>query len=231
MKTKLQQIFILVVIGIFSCSGQKSERIVSFDDYDFRIKETGNGQPTVIIEAGLGSYLNHYDTLQSAFSEFTHVISYDRAGLGKSVKSPNPRTLPNYIDELKLLLEHEKIAPPYILVGHSLGGLIIRYYTHIYPDDIVGLVFIDSPHEDWFEYIKTTHSDEDIEKFNNFFDPNLNQSKGVIKEEWEQYNQNCEIIKGNEIPQHIPVRMITSIQYGKDQKMFGYQPEVMKVFA
>lgn len=205
--------------------------MVDFGEYNLHIYDSGFGKPTVIIEAGLGTGLMYYDTLQTFVSDFTRIISYDHAGIGKSTQSPNPRTLPNYVKELKQLLDHERIKPPYILVGHSMGGLIIRYYTHLYPDDVAGLVFIDHPHEDWFEYIRTTHSDEDIEKFNSFVDPNLNQSNGVVKEEWEQYGQNCDIIKGIEILQHIPVRMITAIQYGKDQQMIGYQSEDMKVYA
>ena len=207
MKAKLQIFFFLAVIGILSCSEKEPDRIVSFEDYDLHIKETGNGQPTVIIEAGLGCGLEYYDTLQTAVSEITRVLTYDRPGLGKSGKSPKPRTLPNYIDELKQLLEHEKIKPPYILVGHSLGGLLIRYFTHIYPDDIVGIVFIDCPHEDWLEYARSTRSAEDLEKFNSFIDPDLNGSKGVIKEEWEQFGQNCKILRGIELkPVYIPAR-------------------------
>ena len=231
MKPILKLILLLILSGLYSCNELDSERIVSFDDFDLHIKDNGTDKPVVIIEAGLGVGLMYYDTLQTLVSEFTRVISYDHAGIGKSTQSPNPRTLPNYIEELTQLLAHERIKPPYILVGHSMGGLIIRYYTHLYPDNVAGLVFIDHPHEDWFEYIRTTHSDEDIEKFNNFFDPNLNQSKGVVKEEGEMYEQNCEIIKGIEIPQYIPVRMITTIQYGKDQQMVGYQPEDMIVWA
>ena len=95
----------------------------------------------------------------------------------------------------------------------------------------MGIVFIDCPHEDWLEYARSTRSAEDLEKFNSFIDSDLNGSKGVIKEEWEQFGQNCKILRGIEVPTHIPVRMITSTQYGEDQKMVGYQPEDMKVFA
>ena len=229
MKTIFKLIFPFILIGLISCHNKKPERIVIFNDYQLHINETGQGQPTVIIEAGLGSGLDFYDTLQTVISKLTKVLSYDRPGLGSSSKSPNPRTLPVYINELKLLLETEEIQPPYILVGHSLGGLIVRYYAYKYPEEIVGLVLIDCLHEDWFEYIRTTHSNEEVEMFNKAIDPN--QSTGVTKEEWEQFEYNCELIKGLEIPLHIPIRIITATQYGRDQQVLGYHPEDMKVWA
>ena len=231
MKTILKIIFLFTFVGFVSCSNEKQERMVDFNDYQIHMKEIGHGRPTVIIEAGLGSGLDAYDNLQIAVSKLTKVLSYDRPGLGDSGKSPNPRTLPVYVDELKKLLNTEEIAPPYILVGHSLGGLIIRYFAHQFPEEVVGLVFIDCLHEDWFEYIRTTHSDKEVEAFNRAIDQNLNQSTGVTKEEWIQFEPNCDLIRGIDIPQHIPIRMITATQFGRDQEMLGYHPEDMLAWA
>ena len=231
MKSLIKFIVLITISGLVSCNSKSQERIVNFDEYQIHIKETGKGKPTVIIEAGLGSGYDAYDTLQTTISPLTKVVSYDRPGLGESSKSPNPRTLPNYTNELRLLLQKEDIDPPYILVGHSLGGLIMRYYAHKYPDDVVGLVFIDSPHEGWIEYIRTTHSKEEIEKFNNVIDPKLNQSTGVTKDEWQEFQNNCELIKGVQLPKHIPIRIITAIQFGNDQIALGYHPEDMQIWA
>jgi pimeloyl-ACP methyl ester carboxylesterase len=229
MKAPFKLLCALILFELISCQKIESERMVVFDDYQLHISETGRGQPTVIIEAALGSGLASYDTLQTAISKLTKVLSYDRPGLGKSSRSPNPRTLPVYMIELKLLLKKENIQPPYILVGHSLGGLLIRYYTHQFPDEIVGLVFIDCVHEDWLEYIRTTHSDEEVKMFNKVIDPH--QYTGVLKDEWQQFEYNCELIRGIEIPQHIPTRIITATQYGHDQQMLGYHPEDMTEWA
>jgi pimeloyl-ACP methyl ester carboxylesterase len=222
-------LLVLVLPGLASCQDKESDRMVVFDDYQIHINETGVGEPTVIIEAALGSDLTSYNTLQTAISRLTRVLSYDRPGLGTSSKSPNPRTLPAYIDELKLLLEKESIPPPYILVGHSLGGSIVRYYAHQFPDDVAGLVLIDSPHEDWLEYIRTTHSDEEVKMFNTVVSPS--QYTGATKEEWEQLEHNLGLLKGTEIPRHIPTRIITSTQYGRDQQSLGYRPDDMAIWA
>ncbi len=229
MKTTSKLVFAFILLGLISCHNKEPERMVVLQDYQLHINETGQGQPTVVIEAGLGSGLDDYDTLQTAISKLTKVLSYDRPGLGESSKSPNSRTLPVYINELKLLLDTEKILPPYILVGHSLGGLIVRYYAYKYPEEIVGLVLIDCLHEDWFEFIRSTHSNEEIKMFNNAIDPN--QSTGVTKEEWEQFEYNCDLIRGIEIPQYIPTRILTATQFGRDQKALGYHPEDMNTWA
>jgi pimeloyl-ACP methyl ester carboxylesterase len=231
MKTALKFVLILTITGLVSCNSKAQERMVYFDEYQIHIKETGKGKPTVIIEAGLGSGYDAYDTLQTALSPHAKVVSYDRPGLGESGKSPNPRTLPNYVNELRLLLEKEDIDPPYILVGHSLGGLIVRYFAHKYPNDVAGLVLIDCIPEGWFSYLMSTHSKEEIEALNKAIDPELNNSKGVTQDEWREFQNNCELIKGVRLSKHIPVRVITAIQYGEAQKALGYHPEDMQIWA
>lgn len=120
MKSFIKFIIYITISGLVSYNIKAQERIVNFDDYQIHIKVTGKGKPVVIIEAGLGSGFDAYDTLHKTISPIARVLSYDRPGLGKSSTSPYPRTLPNYIAELRLLLQKEMIDPPYILVGHSL---------------------------------------------------------------------------------------------------------------
>ncbi len=74
------------------------------------------------------------------------MCSYDRAGLGWSDSSADPRDAQHMVHELHALLEAAHIAPPYVLAGHSLGGLLILAYTRRYPDEVAGLVFLDSSH-------------------------------------------------------------------------------------
>ncbi|MHA1213255.1 MAG: alpha/beta fold hydrolase [Candidatus Heimdallarchaeota archaeon] len=231
MKSLIKFIVLITIPGLVSCNSKSQERILNFEEYQIHIKETGKGKPTVIIEAGLGSGYDAYDTLQTAISPLTKVVSYDRPGLGESSESPNRRTLPNYINELRLLLQKEDIDSPYILVGHSLGGLIMRYYAHKYPNEVAGLVLIDCIPEGWINYIMSTHSKEEIDELNKVINPELNNSKGVIKDEWQEFQNNCELIKGVQLSKHIPIRVITAIQYGKDQKALGYHPEDMQIWA
>jgi len=230
-KSIFKLIALITISGLVYCNSNAQDRKVDFNEYYIHMKETGKGKPTVIIEAGLGSGYDAYDTLHSTVSSFTKVVSYDRPGLGESSKSPNPRTLPNYIIELRLLLQKENIDPPYILVGHSLGGLIMRYYANKHSNEVAGLVLIDCIPEGWFNYIMSTHSKEEIEELNKVIDPEINDSKGVIKEEWQEFQNNCELIKGIQLSKDIPIRVLTAVQYGEDQKALGYHPEDMQVWA
>ena len=90
--------------------------------------------------------------MQPAVAAFTTACAYDRAGFGWSDAGPMPRTAGRIADELHALLGAANIAPPYVLVGHSFGGLSIRAYATSHPEDVAGLVFVDPAHpEDWRE--------------------------------------------------------------------------------
>lgn len=232
MKSCVRLGFFLALLGAVSCSDPPPGKMIAFDGYKLHIIESGTGEPAVIFEGGLNCATDLYDNLRIGVAEFTRAISYDHAGIGYSTRNKNPRTLPNFVNELVLLLEKEKISPPYILVGHSMGGFTIRYFAHKYPKDIVGLVFIDQPPDEWFNYIRTTHSPEDIKKFNGIFDPELTDFYiGIGKEELRMYEYNAGLMKEIKIPAHIPVRMLTSVKYEELQQLRGYHPEDMAVWA
>jgi pimeloyl-ACP methyl ester carboxylesterase len=102
------------------------------------------GQPTVILEAGLGDFSVEWSLVQSGVSRFARVCSYDRAGDGWSELGPHPRTLRQIVYELHALLEKGRIKPPLILAGHSYGGWLVRVYEKTYPSDVVAMVLIEA---------------------------------------------------------------------------------------
>jgi pimeloyl-ACP methyl ester carboxylesterase len=104
---------------------------------------TGTGSPTVILEAGGGSPAAIWDSVQAGISDFTRVCSYDRAGYAWSDRRSGTRDAVRIADELHALLQTASVPPPYVMVGHSLGGPLIAVYTHRYPNDVSGLVFVD----------------------------------------------------------------------------------------
>lgn len=108
----------------------------------------GEGSPTVILESGLGDTYVSWRKVQPQIAKFTRVCSYDRAGLGYSDSSSQPRTSKVIAGELHTLLKAAGIAPPYVLVGHSMGGFDVRLYASLYPSEVTGMVLVDASHPD-----------------------------------------------------------------------------------
>jgi pimeloyl-ACP methyl ester carboxylesterase len=125
-------------------------QLVDIGGYKLHIYCTGQGSPTVILDAGMGDSFMSWHKVQPEIAKFTRVCSYDRAGLGYSDSSPRPRTSRVFVDELHSLLRHAGIYGPLVLVGHSMGGFNVRLYASLYRHEpngmIVGLVLVDSSH-------------------------------------------------------------------------------------
>jgi len=107
---------------------------------------TGTGHPTVILVSGLGLKFTGslvWYMVQPVLQNVTRVCSYDRAGLGFSDMGPLPRTSSRNVADLHALLHRTKIHPPYIMVGHSLGGFDVRLFADRYPSEVAGMVLVD----------------------------------------------------------------------------------------
>jgi pimeloyl-ACP methyl ester carboxylesterase len=123
-------------------------RLVSGDGVRLNINCTGQGSPTVVLEAGLAMFSTSWQQVQQGIAKFTRVCSYDRAGYAWSDSSPLPRTSSQIAKELHSLLANAGEKPPYILVGHSFGGLSVRAYNGLYSSDVAGVVLVESTHPD-----------------------------------------------------------------------------------
>jgi pimeloyl-ACP methyl ester carboxylesterase len=129
---------------LFHAPGQ----LVDIGGYRLHVYCTGGGSPTVILEAGGGNPWLSWYKVQPQVAQFTRVCSYDRAGLGWSDPSPKPRTTQVIAEELHTLLHTAGITGPFVVVGHSLGGMDARMFAAQYPSEVVGMVLVDSSHPD-----------------------------------------------------------------------------------
>jgi pimeloyl-ACP methyl ester carboxylesterase len=123
-------------------------KLVDIGGFRLHLNCVGQGTPTVVMDAGGSAPSIAWGLVPSEIAKLTRVCTYDRAGFGWS--DPNlrtPRSSQQSVDELHLLLTKAEINPPYILVGHSLGGVNMRLYASQYPEDVVGLMLVDSSHE------------------------------------------------------------------------------------
>lgn len=124
--------------------------LVDVGGYKLHINCVGQGSPTVILESGWGDYSATWAYVQPDVARITRVCSYDRAGYGWSEPSAHPRTANAMVQELHTLLVKAKNQGPYVLVGHSLGGMLMRVYAYNYPDEVAGMVLVDSVHEEQY---------------------------------------------------------------------------------
>lgn len=109
---------------------------------------SGAGSPAVILDSGAGAPGFAWSHIQPEIAKATRACWFDRAGYGWSDPGPFPRTSAAMSRELHALLRRAGVPPPYVLVGHSLGGLNVRVYTGLYPGEVAGAVLVDAAHED-----------------------------------------------------------------------------------
>lgn len=111
----------------------------------------GQGGPTVVMDAALWDFSLTWALVAPEVAKFTRVVTYDRAGLGWSDSAPGPRTAEAMVADLHALLHAVHVPDPYVLVGQSFSGMLIRLYAYRYPDEAAGLVLLDSAHEDQYQ--------------------------------------------------------------------------------
>ncbi|WAC15377.1 alpha/beta fold hydrolase [Dyadobacter pollutisoli] len=141
------------------------EKMVNVNGIDHHLLTKGfekrkPGSPVLIFENGMGMGSGNWNTVFDELSKVAPVVAYDRQNIEKSGKIyqlPTPRRV---ADNLKGILGELKIAPPYVLVGHSMGGVYIRAFAGYYPDDVAGLVFVDpadftETKDDWNQIFRT----------------------------------------------------------------------------
>ncbi|MFL5961731.1 MAG: alpha/beta fold hydrolase [Gaiellaceae bacterium] len=106
---------------------------------------SGAGSPTVVLDAGSPDTSTSWRWVQPQIAGMTRVCAYDRAGLGHSAAAPPARrTAKTQVDELRLLLKAARIPPPFVVIGHSWGGLLARIFAHAYPRETAGVVLVDA---------------------------------------------------------------------------------------
>ena len=121
-------------------------KLIDIGTHRLHLLESGQNKnaPTILLEAGLMSTILSWEDLQRDLSKSFKVVSYDRAGLGWSDLGPMPRTADRIVDELHTLLQCAAIPPPYVLVGHSFGGLTMPLFAARFPKEVAGMVLVDA---------------------------------------------------------------------------------------
>lgn len=122
-------------------------KLVDVGGHQLHIHSMGEKRPNqsvVVLEAGVASNSLDWQKVQPKIAEFAQVVTYDRAGYGWSEKGDDPRSPQQIVTELHTLLHNAGIESPYVMVGHSFGGIYVRLFAETYPDDVVGLILVES---------------------------------------------------------------------------------------
>jgi pimeloyl-ACP methyl ester carboxylesterase len=126
--------------------------MVDVGGYSLHINCVSQGGPTVVLDAGSGGMSADWVWVQREVSDTTRVCAYDRAGMGWSEMGPEPRDAKQISSELRAQLTKHGIEGPYVLVGHSFGSLYMQTYATRYPDEVAGVVLVESSHPEQFSY-------------------------------------------------------------------------------
>ncbi len=132
-------------------------KLIDIGGCKLHIHTTGQGEPTVVLDAGLSGTSLGWALVQKEVQKFTRVCSYDRAGYAWSDQSASKRTSLHLAKELHTLLHKANIPGPYILVGHSFGGCNALLFADLYPEETIGVILVDSVHEDMLRERSTAH--------------------------------------------------------------------------
>jgi pimeloyl-ACP methyl ester carboxylesterase len=169
--------------------------------------QRGEAMPVVILEGGFGTGITSWSTVQREIAKFAQVVSYDRAGLGQSDPGPKPRDAKQIATELHMALEKVGIKPPYVLVGHSLGGPLVRVFAGMYPTEVAGLVLIDPSQEAFHAWAKTNPPPGFKEE-----EAKIAKAPQGLRDEYAAVDAIYEQARVTKIPAGIPVTLLTAMQ-------------------
>ncbi|SKC78990.1 alpha/beta fold hydrolase [Ohtaekwangia koreensis] len=142
------KVYLTLIVILTAFLSHAQQKLIKVNGHNLNIYQKGfenrkKNAPAIIFENGMGVGLGNWDTVIDQIAKFAPVFAYDRSGVEKSDKVYQMPTVKVVADNLKSLLTTLNISPPYILVGHSMGGVYIRAFAGFYPNDIAALVFVD----------------------------------------------------------------------------------------
>ena len=137
-----------LVVVLSGCATVPGASTAAVDGRQVEYVLAGQGEPVVVFENGLGATLDWWAKVWPDAVAQTRALAYDRAGYGRSDAALEPRDGAHVVEELRALLRARHLPPPYVLVGHSLGGLYMQLFARQYPGEVAALVLVDSTHPD-----------------------------------------------------------------------------------
>ncbi len=167
----------------------------------------GQGSPAVIFEGGFGAGIASWSTVQKDVAAFAQTVSYDRAGLGQSDPGPKPRSAKQIATELHAALEKSGVKPPYVLVGHSFGGIYVRVFADMYPKEVAGMVLIDPSQESFNDWLSKTQPDR-----LKAAESDIARASEGVQAEYASVDTSYSQARVAKVPKGIPVTLLTATE-------------------
>jgi pimeloyl-ACP methyl ester carboxylesterase len=169
----------------------------------------GSGSPTVVLVSGLEAPQEYWNSVVPDLAEITTVVTYDRAGVGKSELGDLPAHGERSAKDLQVLVDKLAVPKPYILVGHSYGGSVVRLFASMYPDDTGGMILEDTQHEDVLNELRRILKGKDLESFEQNLAPAFSAPEDP-KTEADYRNITREQVRNSKPLPRIPLVVLTS---------------------
>ena len=238
---------LIVVTILISLNSFSQKRFITIDSTKIwintiEIENRKEGQPVIVFESGHGTPMGHWDRILNGVSELAPLVTYDRPGIGESEPDNELPTIKNVSDKLIKILNYLELEPPYVLVGHSLGGVYVRGFAVYYPEMLAGLVIIDPA--DFTEdkvsrrvyYEEIGMSKERVDEMMQaiyYGTPNLTVPKSIQEESQvlgELRESEFKEIKQSPLPKNIPVHIITGGRFDMPERMRSKEFDEEAVF-
>lgn len=187
-------LFLLLLLTVLAPRGVRADdsgfvppgKLVDVNGRIMHINCIGNKSPSIILDSGAGGFSLEWENIQKKLSQYVRVCAYDRAGYGWSEMGLLPRTTKRIANELHTLLKNAGIHGPFILVGHSFGGFTAQYYARRFHDEIVGIVLIDSSHEE--QVLRLPENGKDVVRRSLHQDRSNMVTRSVLNEHFPKEN-------------------------------------------
>jgi len=223
--------FYVVLIAIAACrAGGFEERTILAQTHAGMLRlyvsgTRGSGQPTVILEAGLGDPSQAWRKVAAAVAGSTQVVRYDRAGLGASPAAATmPRTAKEIASELHDALVSAGIDPPYVLVSHSAGAWYVVVFTAQHPSEVKALVLLDPTPPNFFNEVTSLQNEQERAEFASSIAKYEADASPARRAEWQSRSLAAKQAEAVTLPKHLPLVVITAAapQPGRNPAILRY---------
>jgi pimeloyl-ACP methyl ester carboxylesterase len=203
---------VLCAISLSAClllaqAAGDSGRIIAIAGRQVHVSVAGRGRPAVIFEAGFMNDLQSWAKVQPEVAKSCATVSYDRPGIGGSQETPLPRTGEQIAKDLHAALQQLGVPPPYILVGHSAGGLYIRSFARQYPNEVAGMVFVDAVLPEYLRWLRAN----DVEHWQQLERIGA-ESGNVVRAQWQGLEPTLKEVEGGGPLPRVPIAVLVSDQ-------------------